>query len=86
MEPRCSPPAHTQTKRAPVDRGVAWWWQGGDCAESFKEFHADNIRDTFRVLLQMAIVLTFGGQMPVIKVSPLACLLPGAYQLNKCKP
>lgn len=48
--------------------GKAFLLQGGDCAESFKEFHADNIRDTFRVLLQMSIVLTFGGQVPVIKV------------------
>lgn len=48
--------------------GKAFLLQGGDCAESFKEFNADNIRDTFRVLLQMSIVLTFGGQVPVIKV------------------
>lgn len=48
--------------------GKAFLLQGGDCAESFKEFNATNIRDTFRVLLQMSIVLTFGGQVPVIKV------------------
>lgn len=48
--------------------GQAFMLQGGDCAESFKEFNADNIRDTFRVLLQMGVVLMFGGQMPVIKV------------------
>ncbi|GFY80237.1 class-II DAHP synthetase family protein [Actinidia rufa] len=48
--------------------GNAFLLQGGDCAESFKEFGADKIRDTFRVLLQMAAVLMFGGQMPVIKV------------------
>ena len=42
--------------------------QGGDCAESFKEFKADNIRDSFRVLLQMAVTLMFGGQKPVVKV------------------
>lgn len=47
--------------------GEAFLLQGGDCAESFKEFNAINIRDTFRVLLQMGIVLTFGAQMPVIK-------------------
>jgi 3-deoxy-7-phosphoheptulonate synthase len=46
--------------------------QGGDCAESFAEFHADNIRDTFRVLLQMAVVLTFGAACPVVKVGRLA--------------
>ncbi|MBA0782708.1 hypothetical protein Gotri_000548 [Gossypium trilobum] len=45
---------------------------GGDCAESFKEFDANNIRDTFRVLLQMGVVLMFGGQMPIIKVPLLA--------------
>lgn len=48
--------------------GQAFLLQGGDCAESFKEFNANNIRDTFRVLLQMGVVLMFGGQMPVIKV------------------
>ena len=46
--------------------------QGGDCAESFAEFHADNIRDTFRVLLQMAVVLTFGAGLPVVKVGRMA--------------
>lgn len=49
--------------------GNAFLLQGGDCAESFKEFNAVNIRDTFRVLLQMGVVLMFGGQMPIIKVS-----------------
>lgn len=48
--------------------GKAFLLQGGDCAESFKEFNANNIRDTFRILLQMGVVLMFGGQMPVIKV------------------
>lgn len=51
--------------------GNAFLLQGGDCAESFKEFSANNIRDTFRVILQMGVVLMFGGQMPVIKVSSL---------------
>ncbi|KAL5992522.1 Phospho-2-dehydro-3-deoxyheptonate aldolase 1, chloroplastic [Asimina triloba] len=51
--------------------GKAFLLQGGDCAESFKEFNANNIRDTFRILLQMGVVLMFGGQMPVIKVLPL---------------
>lgn len=51
--------------------GNAFLLQGGDCAESFKEFNANNIRDTFRVLLQMSVVLMFGGQMPVIKVITL---------------
>lgn len=51
--------------------GRAFLLQGGDCAESFKEFHANNIRDTFRILLQMGAVLMFGGQMPVVKVKLL---------------
>ena len=46
--------------------------QGGDCAESFAEFHPDNIRDTFRVLLQMAVVLIFGAACPVVKIGRLA--------------
>ncbi|XP_021713506.1 phospho-2-dehydro-3-deoxyheptonate aldolase 2, chloroplastic-like [Chenopodium quinoa] len=52
--------------------GNAFLLQGGDCAESFKEFSANNIRDTFRVLLQMSVVLMFGGQMPVVKVGRMA--------------
>lgn len=52
--------------------GRAFVLQGGDSAESFKEFNANNIRDTFRVLLQMSVVLTFGGQMPIIKVGRMA--------------
>lgn len=52
--------------------GRAFLLQGGDCAESFAEFTADSIRDTFRVLLQMAIVLTWGAKVPVIKVGRMA--------------
>ncbi|KAK4485928.1 hypothetical protein RD792_008579 [Penstemon davidsonii] len=52
--------------------GKAFVLQGGDCAESFKEFSANNIRDTFRILLQMSVVLSFGGQLPVIKVGRMA--------------
>ncbi|CAN6305831.1 unnamed protein product [Urochloa humidicola] len=47
--------------------GRAFLLQGGDCAESFKDFSANNIHDTFRLMLQMAVVLTFGGQMPVVR-------------------
>jgi len=57
---------------AKVARGEAFLLQSGDCAESFAEFHPDNIRDTFRVLLQMAIVLTFGAACPIVKVGRLA--------------
>jgi 3-deoxy-7-phosphoheptulonate synthase len=55
-----------------VAAGKAFLLQGGDCAESFKEFSADNIRDTFRLLLQMAVVLTFAGGKPVVKVGRMA--------------
>lgn len=55
-----------------VALGEAFLLQGGDCAESFAEFHADNIRDSARVLLQMAVVLTFGAACPVVKVGRLA--------------
>jgi 3-deoxy-7-phosphoheptulonate synthase len=55
-----------------VARGEAFLLQGGDCAESFAEFGADNIRDTFRVLLQMAVVLTFAARRPVVKVGRMA--------------
>src|SRR6476660_2755895 len=48
-------------KLAQVESGQAFLLQGGDCAESFKEFSTDNIRDTFRLILQMAVVLTFAG-------------------------
>ena len=57
---------------AKVSQGRAFLLQGGDCAESFKEFSADNIRDTFRLLLQMAVVLTFAGGKPVVKVGRIA--------------
>lgn len=55
-----------------VALGRAFLLQGGDCAESFNEFSASTIRDTFRVLLQMAIVLTFGAKKPVVKVGRVA--------------
>ncbi len=57
---------------ADVAEGKAFMLQGGDCAESFAEFHPNNIRDTFRVLLQMAVVLTFASGKPVVKVGRLA--------------
>ncbi len=57
---------------AKVAEGNAFLLQGGDCAESFREFHPDNIRDTFRVLLQMSVVLTFGAARPIVKVGRLA--------------
>jgi len=57
---------------ANVADGRGFLLQGGDCAESFAEFNANNIRDTFRVLLQMAVVLTYGAAVPVVKVGRLA--------------
>ncbi|SFV50064.1 2-keto-3-deoxy-D-arabino-heptulosonate-7-phosphate synthase II [hydrothermal vent metagenome] len=56
---------------AKVTRGEAFLLQGGDCAESFSEFHANNIRDTFKVLLQMAVVMTYAGSVPVVKIGRL---------------
>ena len=57
---------------AAVAAGKAFLLQGGDCAESFAEFHPNNIRDTFRVILQMAVVLTYASKMPVVKVGRMA--------------
>ena len=57
---------------AEVGRGNGFLLQGGDCAESFSEFSANKIRDTFRVLLQMAVVLTFAGRRPVTKIARMA--------------
>jgi 3-deoxy-7-phosphoheptulonate synthase len=57
---------------AEVAAGRGFLLQGGDCAESFAEHSADNIRDTFRVLLQMAVVLTFASKQPVVKVGRMA--------------
>jgi 3-deoxy-7-phosphoheptulonate synthase len=61
-----------KSQLAEACEGRAFLLQGGDCAESFREFHPNNIRDTFRVLLQMAVVLTFAASCPVIKVGRLA--------------
>ncbi|MDH5797553.1 MAG: 3-deoxy-7-phosphoheptulonate synthase class II [Paracoccaceae bacterium] len=55
-----------------ASKGEAFLLQGGDCAESFAEFSADSIRDTFKVMLQMAMVLTYGAKVPVIKVGRMA--------------
>jgi 3-deoxy-7-phosphoheptulonate synthase len=57
---------------AEVAEGRGFLLQGGDCAESFAEFHPDNIRDTFRVLLQMAVILTFASKQPVVKLGRMA--------------
>ncbi len=57
---------------ARVANGEAFLLQGGDCAESFAEFHPNNIRDTFRVILQMAVVLTFASKLPTVKLGRMA--------------
>ena len=61
-----------KAKLARVAAGDSFLLQGGDCAESFAEFHPDTIRDTLRVILQMAVVLTFAAKKPVVKVGRLA--------------
>lgn len=55
-----------------VCEGKAFLLQGGDCAESFSDFNAANIRDTFKTILQMAVVLTYGGKCPVVKIARMA--------------
>lgn len=57
---------------AEVAEGKAFLLQGGDCAESFAEFHPNNIRDTFRVILQMAVVLTYASKQPTVKLGRMA--------------
>lgn len=57
---------------AGVSDGKAFLLQGGDCAESFADFNAPKIRDTFKTLLQMAVVLTFSGNCPIVKVARMA--------------
>ncbi|MFY0679964.1 MAG: 3-deoxy-7-phosphoheptulonate synthase class II [Thalassovita sp.] len=57
---------------AAASRGEAFLLQGGDCAESFDQFSANGIRDTFKVMLQMAMVLTYGAKVPVVKVGRMA--------------
>jgi len=61
---------HEQIARA--SQGQGFLLMGGDCAEAFNEFSTDHVRDTFRIILQMALVLTFGSAMPVIKVGRMA--------------
>lgn len=61
-----------KSRLADVAMGKSFLMQGGDCAESFREFHPDNLRDMFRVMMQMAVVLTYGGGKPVVKVGRIA--------------
>lgn len=57
---------------ADVSEGKAFLLQGGDCAESFSEFNANTIRDGFRILLQMAVILTYGAKKPIVKIGRVA--------------
>ncbi|APG62232.1 3-deoxy-7-phosphoheptulonate synthase [Sphingorhabdus lutea] len=61
-----------KSELAEVARGKAFLLQGGDCAESFAEFHPNNIRDTFRVILQMAVVMTYASKLPTVKLGRMA--------------
>ncbi|MBC8296976.1 MAG: 3-deoxy-7-phosphoheptulonate synthase class II [Pelagibacterales bacterium] len=63
---------HLKDQLANVADGKAFLLQAGDCAESFAEFNPDNIRDTFKVILQMSLVLTYSASLPVIKVGRIA--------------
>ena len=63
---------HLRDQLASVSRGDAFLLQGGDCAETFAAFSADAIRDKLKILLQMAVVLTYGAQLPVVKVGRIA--------------
>jgi 3-deoxy-7-phosphoheptulonate synthase len=63
---------HLKDQLSQVVDGKAFLLQGGDCAESFAEFHPDNIRDTFKLILQMSLVLTYSASLPVIKLGRIA--------------
>lgn len=75
---KCSPLVFAGEVRALTEQlarachGQGFLLMGGDCAESFNEFNVDHVRDTFRVILQMSLVLTFGGALPIIKVGRMA--------------
>ena len=63
---------HLKDQLSKVVDGKAFLLQGGDCAESFAEFHPDNIRDTFKVILQMALVMTYSASLPIVKLGRIA--------------
>ena len=63
---------HLKNQLADVVDGKAFLLQGGDCAESFAEFNPDNIRDTFKLMLQMSLVLTYSASLPVVKLGRIA--------------
>lgn len=61
-----------QDRLAAAARGEAFLVQGGDCAESFEQFSTNKVRDLYRLLLQMSVVVQYGGGMPVVKIARLA--------------
>ena len=63
---------HLKRQLSDVADGKAFLLQGGDCAESFAEFNPDNIRDTFKVILQMSLILTYSASLPVVKLGRIA--------------
>ena len=63
---------HLKEQLANVVDGKGFLLQGGDCAESFAEFHPDSIRDTFKLMLQMSLVLTYSASLPVVKIGRIA--------------
>ncbi|MGZ4707031.1 MAG: 3-deoxy-7-phosphoheptulonate synthase, partial [Acidimicrobiales bacterium] len=63
---------HLTRQLADVSRGEAFLLQAGDCAESFESFEADTIRDKLKIILQMAVVLTYSSGVPVVKVGRIA--------------
>ena len=71
-----------RSKIADVAQGRAFFLQGGDCAETFDGVGADALRNKLRTLLQMAVVLTYAGSMPVVKVGRIA----GQYAKPRSKP
>jgi 3-deoxy-7-phosphoheptulonate synthase len=71
-----------KAKIAAAARGEAFFLQGGDCAETFAEVNADRIRNKIKTMLQMAVVLTYGASMPVVKVGRMA----GQYAKPRSKP
>jgi 3-deoxy-7-phosphoheptulonate synthase len=77
---------HLKSQLADVVDGKAFLLQGGDCAESFAEFHPDNIRDTFKLLLQMSLVLTYSASFLLLNLEELlVSFLNQEVQLLKLK-
>ena len=73
-----------QEELAKVSLGQGFMLMGGDCAESFKEFSVNHVRDTLRVILQMSLVLTFGASLPGVPLT-IVSLISSKHSLSqKC--